>query len=440
MHNPVVFQSLSEIYGIERGIENSDYDLINSLRTRIERLDPEINSYVRLNAKAEKESLRLATRNVFSIPVSVKDLIDTKGLETNYGSPIYAGHVPTRDATLVRNIKKSGGIILGKTVTHEFALGIESRPTKNPWNLNRIPGGSSGGSAAAVAAGLSVFAIGTDTGGSIRIPAAMCGVTGFKPTYDTVPRGGIFPEAWSLDHAGPITRYAKDLKKELGLMAGGDLDRNLKTPEKPKVGIAWELFDLCDEWVKNVSLSALEKIHNLMDIDFIDVDPSSLMFEEMRNYQGIIDTCEIATIHKDLFKYYPEKYLHSSVEQILEGQKFSAVEYLEAKRNKAKFKNKFDFNFKKLDLIITPALPKVAPSINDVVEGGNEFSEQFTIFLSPLNYSGNPAIVIPAGLSQEMPVGIQIIAKSHFDSICINFSSNIQEVTEWHKLIPPKFK
>lgn len=437
MHPSLAFKSLCEIYDLERTGKSSAYELLKELRFRIERLDSEIKSYVRLNPNVEEEFLKAMDKHPFLIPVSVKDLIDTKGLETNYGSPIYSRNVPTKDATLVENLKKNGGIILGKTVTHEFALGIQSSPTKNPWNLNRIPGGSSGGSAAAIAAGLSVFALGTDTGGSIRIPAAMCGVTGFKPTYDLVPRKGIFPESWSLDHAGPITRYAKDLKIEIELIAGRKLKQPSETNGKLKVGVAWELFDLCEKWVKNVSLYALEKVRAVLDIDFMEVDPSALMFEEMRHYQGIIDTCEIALIHKDLFKEYPEKYMNSSVEQIQEGQKIRGIEYLEAKRNRVKFKSKFNLNFKKLDIIITPALPKIAPLINETANGGNEFSKQFTRFLSPLNYSGNPALVIPIGLSQEMPVGIQIIAKSHLDNICIDFSSKIQEVTEWHKLIPP---
>ncbi len=440
MHPTFVFKSLSEIWEIERKGEGLAYDLVQELISRIEWIDPEIRSYVRLNPNVEKECLQAFGRHTFLIPVSVKDLIDTKGIETNYGSPIFEGNIPSRDATLVRNLKKNGKIILGKTVTHEFALGIESRPTKNPWDLNRIPGGSSGGSAAAVAAGLSVFAIGTDTGGSIRIPAAMCGVTGFKPTYDLVPRNGIFPEAWSLDHAGPITRYAKDLKTELELMVGRKLNQPSKTNKNLKVGVAWELFDLCENGVKDVSLYALQKIHDVLDIDFIDVEPGALMFEDMGHYQEIIDTCEIAIIHKDLFKKHPEKYMRSSVEQIEKGQEVRAVEYLEAKRKKVKFKYKFNFNFQKLDIIITPALPNVAPLITDTVKGGNEFSKQFTLFLSPLNYSGNPAVVIPVGLCREMPVAIQIIAKSHLDNICIDFSSSIQEATAWHKLIPAKFK
>ena len=440
MHDPLVFKQLSEIINSSGNDDTSPCDIIVELNHRIERIDPEVQSYVRLNTHSEEECLQRKTEQRLMFPVSIKDLIDTEGIETNYGSPIFKGNIPRRDAKLVSNLKSNGGIIVGKTVTHEFALGIESRPTKNPWDLNRIPGGSSGGSAAAVSAGLSIFAIGTDTGGSIRIPAAMCGVTGFKPTYDLVSRRGIFPESWSLDHVGPITRYAKDLKMELKFMTGKKLNQPLKLNRKLKVGVAWDLFDQCAVGVKNSSLAALEKIHGVLDIDFIEVNKEDLMFEDMGHYQEIIDTSEIACVHKDIYKNHPDKYMKSSIEQIEEGHKVHALEYLEAQRNRKKLKFKFNHNFKNLDLILTPALPDIAPQKNDIEVGSTKSSKRFTVFLAPLNYSGNPSLVIPIGLSMGLPVGIQIIANSYFDHLCIDFASDIQEQTNWHKLIPDRYK
>lgn len=305
--------------------------------------------------------------------------------------------------------------------------------------MNRIPGGSSGGSAAAVAAGLSVFATGTDTGGSIRIPAAMCGVTGFKPTHNLLPITGIYPESWSLDHAGPITRYASDLAMELDFMSGKENFRSQKKDKKFRVGVAWELFDYCEAGVRKTSLAAIDNIQSRLNLEYISIEQQDLRFEEMNHFHKIIDTSEIAFIHRVNYEKFPTSYLESSKEQIEEGQSNKATEYLNAKGIRKKYSREFDSNFKNSDVILIPTLHNVAPFANNKENKEEHTSDNEMDFLSPLNYSGNPALNIPIGFSHELPVGMQIVSRNHYDYNCVEFASLVQNVTEWHKAIPPGF-
>ncbi len=434
------FLPLPQIIKMVRKKELSPCSLLERLLMKIDEFDPEINSYARINENALKECAIKKKQFEFPVPVSVKDLFNTRGIETNYGSEIFAKNFPEKDAVSIKNIKRNGGIIVGKTVTHEFALGITSQPTKNPWDLKRIPGGSSGGSAAAVSAGLAVFATGSDTGGSIRIPAAMCGVTGFKPTYSLIPKSGIFPESWSLDHAGAITRYAGDLKLELEMMIGKPIPEVKKEHGKFRVGVAWDLFNKCWGGVKDISSKALDRIQSELNLDYADIEPENLLFEEMQYFHEIIDTTEIAATHRANYEKYPWKYLDSSKRQIEHGLNNRAVEYVEAKRKRQKLKLLFDSNFSSLDVVIIPVLQEPAPPIvaeRDNNEKGEEVP--YVDFLSPLNYSGNPAMSIPIGLSEGLPVGLQIVGKNHSDSVCIDFATLVQDHTEWHKLIPPRY-
>lgn len=433
------FRSLNEIESLVKSNAISPCTVLERLMERIHKLDTKLKSYTRLNLNSLEECAKRAKSSENVIPVSVKDLFDTKNIETNYGSTIYRDHFPSKDSSVVANIKKRNGIVIGKTVTHEFALGIISSPTKNPWDLRRIPGGSSGGSAAAVAAGLSVFATGTDTGGSIRIPAAMCGVTGFKPTYNLIPRGGIYPESWSLDHAGPITRYASDLTLELELMTRKNFIIKGRESKKFKVGVAWEMFEYCESSVKKVSLAALEKIKKELNIEYIHVKEECLRFKEMKHFHEIIDTSEIALIHRENYEKYPDSYLDSSIEQIEEGLRVKAVDYVNAKRSREKYMELLDSQFKTLDIIIIPTLQDVAP-LTVHQKKREEVDDMSEIdFLSPLNYSGNPALTIPVGFSHELPVGMQIIGKNNSDLRCIEFASLVQDLTDWHKSIPQGF-
>lgn len=220
-----------------RGYRRRLYSPVEVVRalSRNRSLNPELNAFTTLaldaaasSAKAcEQALMRGDERPLLGVPIAIKDMIDTAGLRTTYGSSMFANHIPSVDAVVVHNLKQAGAIVLGKSATHEFAWGFTTDnphfgPTRNPWNSERVAGGSSGGSAAAVAAGMVPIAIGTDTGGSIRIPSAFCGVAGLKPTYERVSRSGVFPLARTLDHVGPIARDPADLQLLLAAMQGSD--------------------------------------------------------------------------------------------------------------------------------------------------------------------------------------------------------------------------
>ena len=202
------FPSIQDIVSLLASGRISGSRLHEMLNESVNLLDDRVNSFAVTTGPERTKTGRSPLHN---LPVSVKDIIDTKGIGTEYGSTIFAGHVPERDAAVVWSIRKNGGQIQGKTQTHEFAMGIVTPQSRNPWDVERTTGGSSGGSAAAVSAGFSLVSIGTDTAGSIRIPAAFCGVSGLKPSSGKISVKGIYPEAWSLDTVGPICRYASDI-------------------------------------------------------------------------------------------------------------------------------------------------------------------------------------------------------------------------------------
>ncbi len=212
--------------------DTTPQELQEACLEQIKRLNPRINAFITVLEEKASDSELMTTRKdlpLWGLPIAVKDLYETRGIRTTAGTQFFADHIPSEDAAVVTKIKMAGAILLGKTNTHEIALGVTNINAAfgnclNPWDTRRIPGGSSGGSAAAVASGMALGALGTDTGGSIRIPASLCGVTGLKPTYGRVSLRGIFPLSWNLDHSGPLTKCARDAAMLLQVMAGYDPD------------------------------------------------------------------------------------------------------------------------------------------------------------------------------------------------------------------------
>jgi aspartyl-tRNA(Asn)/glutamyl-tRNA(Gln) amidotransferase subunit A len=418
--------------------------LIDELLERITRFDPLIESYVTLNPRAKilgKEfAAKLKYRNgsiLYAIPVSVKDLIDTRELRTTYGSSLFENNIPSRDARVISNLKKAGCIIIGKTNTHEFALGMETPPTKNPWDLSRIPGGSSGGSAAALAADLAIFALGTDTGGSIRIPASMCGITGLKPTYGAIPNAGVFPEAWSLDHVGPMCRFASDLP--LLLQAMGYRIEKTKRPSK-KFRLAVER-SFVEESAKGVRL-AIERFCDKLDSErLIEAAEVKLpLVDEINRTHSVLDTSEIATVHKNIYSKNKDKYLPESSRQIEEGLRHKAVDYVKAQNFRVKAIKELSRAMSNYDLIVTPTIPTTAPRITEIKKmQTKKNSVQYSRFLEPFNLVGFPALSIPCGFAQDLPIGVQLISRSWQEAILIELATKYQNVTNWHFRVPAKY-
>lgn len=408
------------------------------LLERIQKYDKELRSFTALNYGITEEIDKASMKSELAgLPVAIKDLIDTSGLVTTYGSKAYRTNTPDHDAELIRSLKRNGGTILGKTNTHEFALGISTPPTRNPWDTSRIPGGSSGGSAASVAAGLSVFAIGTDTGGSIRIPSSMCGITGLKPTYGKISMGGTFPESFSEDHAGPMSRYASDLNIGLRSLGYSDLRPSMKN--KYKVGIIENFFEQSNPGVGTLVNEAID----LLVSERVIVETKRFEIPNLhdiwKNHE-IIDKAETHYVHSDLKRVKKIDYSKDAKDEIDAGRHISASKYISALQFKPKGIQDFSLAIQGLDAIISPTLPVTAPTLKEVEKFNLSDHEVYTKFLTPFNYLGVPAITVPCGFNGGLPVGMQLISDVGNDCTVISLASAFQKLTDWHKRRPPNFK
>jgi Asp-tRNAAsn/Glu-tRNAGln amidotransferase A subunit and related amidases len=401
-------ESLGSILEKMRRCSLSPVDLLIDLMDRIEKYDKDIQSYVSLNEGAMKHAEKAekqynngeATGLLEGVPLSVKDLMDTADLITTYGNAYFGSNVPERNATIVQNLLKSGSYIIGKTNTHEFGLGSRTEPTKNPYNIQRIPGGSSGGSAAALASNMALLATGSDTGGSIRIPAAMCGVTGFKPSFGALSTAGVFPESWSMDQVGPMLRFASDLP--LVMEAMGKKIHIPYTLKNNRIATLEEAMDTGHSGIDSVINRALDILNKRCKLEIISIRGGDTL-KNCRKFHQIIDTTELAAIHENMYNEKKSIYTRSSIEQIEAGMNVRATEYAHAIHEKDALYRKMLLEMKGVDAFVMPTLPYIAPLIDgeDVGEhNGHAYQEEF-------NYLGMPAISVPCGFYRKMPIGIQ---------------------------------
>lgn len=414
----------------------SPVDLLMDLWDRVEKFDGEIKSYVSLNESAmklaEKAEKRYnsgeATATLEGIPLSVKDLMDTANLRTTYGNAYFGSNVPERNARVVQNLLKSGSYIIGKTNTHEFGLGSRTEPTKNPYDIKRIPGGSSGGSAAALASNMALLATGSDTGGSIRIPAAMCGVTGFKPSSGTLSTEGVFPESWSMDQVGPILRFASDLPIVMEAMG-----KKIHVPTELKnnrIAILEEAMDTGNQEINSVFNGALDMLKKICQLDSVSMRTG--VMETCRKFHEIIDTTELAVIHAKMYHERKGIYTRSSIEQIEAGMNVKATEYATAIHERDTLYSKLLLEMEGVDALVMPTLPYIAPLIDGTEIGeciGHAYQEEF-------NYLGMPVITFPCGFYRGMPLGLQIVSRRKGDGVAILLATLFQAHTDWHLKMP----
>jgi len=429
--------------------ESDASDLAAACYQQIERLNPTLNAFITVIPPEpmlppdETESMLL-----YGLPLAVKDLYDTKGIRTTAGSRFFTDNIPQEDAYAVQKLKKAGAWVIGKTNTHEIALGVTNNnphfgACKNPWDITRTPGGSSGGSAVAVATGMAMVALGTDTGGSIRIPAALCGVVGMKPTYGRVSLRGILPLSWNLDHAGPITRTTEDAALLLQIMGGydeldpasmrtlpGDYSSHMKdsiSGRKVALAIGSFIEEADTEILEAVRTAARILAEQGAIITEVNVD----FLKEATVANAIMTQADGAAFHRERLQEHPE-WFGADVRQRLEtGRAFTSSEYIMARRTQAEVKRKCELLFDGYDVLILPTTPIAAP----VLEGENavERARQLTRFTAPFNLTGLPALTVPCGFTKDgLPIGLQIISRAWNEAGVLRAGYTFQQVTDWH--------
>lgn len=457
------FLSVSKALELLRAEKLSAKTLTLACMDQIERLNPKLKAFITIcddetagEAGKTSQSRRFdiqkgnevsETATLSGIPIGIKDLFETKGIRTTAGSKFFKDYIPDEDAVVVKKLKAAGAVIMGKTNTHEIALGVTTANPhfgicRNPWNPERIPGGSSGGSAVAVSTGMALAAIGTDTGGSIRIPASLCGVVGLKPTFGRISVRGVFPLSWNLDHVGPLTTTVTDAALILQVMAGYD-------PEDPySVNIPVADYSInIEQGVKGLRMALAEGVYvedaDPQVLEFIrqaaeifgkagatveKVDVSFLQAAALSNSK--MTPADGAAFHSKRLAENPD-WFGSDVRQRLEtGSRLTSTEYSIARRTQAEFKHRLGKFFENYDFLLLPTTPISAPMIegNDAVEQ----AQRLTRFTSPFNLTGLPALSIPCGfIDGNMPIGLQIVSRVWNEAGVLQAGRAFEHETDW---------
>lgn len=460
------------IAGAIRRRELDPVSVVEAVLDRIDATEPAYNAFVTVTGDAAIQAARqvkdrLAQDDVevgplAGVPIAFKDLYDVAGVRTTAGSRVFADRVPDEDATTVRRLRDAGAVNVGKTATHEFAFGPTTDspfngPTRNPWSTQHSPGGSSGGSGAAVAAGIVPLAMGTDTGGSVRMPAAACGIVGLKPTYGRVSKYGIVPLSWSVDHAGPLTRSVADAAVALRVLAGSDpldptaahaeIDDYAVAVERAGEGLADVRLGVPINWVERSldssvrtafeqaldTLRALGATIEEMELPSVDV---------MTLVNRILSMCEAGAYHADLLARHGGDYAPDVRARLELGQFISTRDYLLAQRLRSELSRAVAGVMQDFDALLTPTMPITAPQIgqnfweydDDTVETVAEAMIRYT---APISVSGNPALSVPAGFSETgLPVALQIVGRLFDESTVLRIGAAFEAATDFHTRRP----
>ncbi len=440
--------------------EVSPVDLTQACLDRIEKLNPQLNAFITVTAdsalqeakRAEAEIMRGEWKGpLHGIPLAVKDLVETSGVKTTAASAVLKDNVPTADAEVVRRLKAAGAVLLGKNNLHEFAYGGSGvlghwGPARNPWNTAHITGGSSSGSAAAVAAGLCYGAIGTDTAGSIRLPAAFCGITGHKPTYGLVSTRGVIPLSWSLDHVGPMTRTVADSALMLQAIAHYDA-QDINCQKFPPVyypsaieestsalrlGMPHDFWNDVDEEVRSAVDTAMKQLTSvtagIQDVDIsTDVDRTLVRAEALAYHQKYLLGHES--------EYHPE-----TLRRIRSDGVITSPQYIQAHRDLMQQRRQVLHIFERVDLVVTPTTPEPAPTFAELEATPDQLRGKELIMLRntrPFNVFGLPSVSVCCGFSKSgLPIGLQISGAPGADGIVLGLAHAYQKQSDWHKKKP----
>ena len=429
--------NISEAAILLKKKEISPVELTQAHLERIHRMDRQMNSFLTLTPELALQQARQAESEIqhgqykgplHGIPLAFKDLYETRGIRTTAGSTFFAEYIPEADAAVVQRLKEAGTVMLGKLNMHEIALGVTNENPHygdccNPWDLKRISGGSSGGNAAALAAGLCMGALGSDTGGSIRIPAALCGVVGLKPTYGRVSLRGVIPLSWNLDHAGPMGRSVRDVAILLQAIAGYDPEDawSVDRPEEDylidqtrKIS-DWRIALAVDDYFSDpaiVNEEVLQAVqHAAVVFESLGAQVEHVAFPNAREAamaNGLMTPADAAAFHHQRLSENPQGFGRDVLKRLQTGAAYTSTEYSLARRMQTILRCKYNEFFEEFDVLLTPTTPIIAP-----IRGSADAVERaklLTRFTAPFNLTGLPALSVLCGWSSEkMPIGLQII-------------------------------
>lgn len=445
---------------LSRALRERDFSPVEVVGALLERVEAdETNAFITVTgeeareaaARVEKEILAGEYRGpLHGVPVALKDLIFTEGVRTTMGSAFFEDHVPDHSATVVRKLEEAGTILIGKTNTHEFAYGPTGDrshfgPTRNPHDPARITGGSSGGSGTAAAANLCYGALGSDTGGSIRIPAALCGVVGMKPTFGRVSKHRVFPLSWTLDHVGPLTRTVEDNALLLNALAGfdpedphsadrptEDFTRGLERGVRDRtIGIPKEFyFEHVEDEVEARVREAAEVFRSL-GAQVREVEIPNLA--ETLKAQRLILAAEAYTVHEERLKTAPEKFGEEARQRLLDGERPKAHRYANARQRGLLAVREFDAVLESVDVILTPTVPIPATSIDERETNIGGYEERIpsalTRLTGPTDLTGHPSLSVPCGATAEgLPVSLQLIGRRFDEATVYRYGHTYERV------------
>ena len=453
-------RSLEDAVGALRAGTVSPLELTEAALARIAAREPELNAFITVTPLAARERAATVRRDapLAGAPLALKDLFDVAGVPTTAGSIMFKTNVPREDSAVARRLFDAGAVALGKTNLHEWAFGVTTDnphfgPTRNPWAPERIPGGSSGGNGAALVAGECFGAIGSDTGGSIRIPASLCGIVGLKPTYGRVSLRGAIPLAWSLDHVGPMARTVRDTALLLQLSAGYDaadpvsadvpVDEYLADIEGGvrglRIGVVRGRFfsrlSLNEQPAPDVA-AAVRAAIDVLAREGAHVDEVELpRTEELRGTQLVIIGTEAAAYHRERIAAQPTSFGTDVAQRIELGLTRTGPDYATARRTRDELRRRYADALAVWDAILLPTTPLTAP----LREGQDAIAAAATLtaYTSPFNLTGLPAISIPCGFDPSgLPIGLQLVARPWAEARLLRVARAYERATSWHERRP----
>ena len=461
------FLSAVELGRLIESKQVSPVEVVEAHLERIEATEPMLNSFITRPGEEALEAARGAEGEIVGggyrgvlhgVPVGLKDLYYVAGMPNTAGSRIFGDFVPDYDGASAESLKEAGAILMGKLNLHQFAFGPTGHNADyghmhNPWDPARVAGGSSGGSGSAAAAGQCAITLGTDTGGSIRIPSALCGLAGLKPTYGRVSRYGLVSLSWSLDHPGPMARTVEDCAAALQVLAGYD-PRDPASANEPvpdymgslsedlsglKIGVPREYFEVpVDAEVERLVRAGLETLEEL-GAEVVEVDWP--MYHRSADISKIILYAEAAAYHRDLLLRRGGEYDPSVRWRFESGLFISGPDYLRALLHRREYTESARELFEEVDLLAGPMEPVVAPPIvaDSVSVNGEPVGviPALTQYTRPFNLTGYPALTAPCGFSEGLPVGLQLAARPFAEATALRAGYAYQQATEWHKRRPP---